>query len=169
MKLQSRKRGEGPLREIDPVRNPFNVADVPNPYDDEVKAFAAEADLDGSATDDNAQAWGAGSPHGPDIEGAWSSRWNGGADPAIPGDRKDRWKDGKAEVRTVGERLYVLFDWHHGARRGLIEARHVAATKLVGRYLNLTAPEITRPWVGLVVDHTRIDGRWPGGRLDFRR
>jgi hypothetical protein len=28
---------------------------------------------------------------------------------------------------------------------------------------------ITRPWVGLVVDATRIDGCFPNGRLDFRR
>jgi hypothetical protein len=41
--------------------------------------------------------------------------------------------------------------------------------RMVGRYLNLGKPEITRPWVGLVVDESRIDGYWTQGRLDFRR
>jgi len=26
-----------------------------------------------------------------------------------------------------------------------------------------------RPWIGLIVSNERIDGRWTGGRLDFRR
>ena len=44
------------------------------------------------------------------IAGHWSSRWNGGADPAIPGDAADRWKQGPAEVRRAGDRVYLLFD-----------------------------------------------------------
>jgi hypothetical protein len=61
-----------------------------------------------------------------------------------------------------------MFDWDDGAKRGLIEA-YCEGEGLVGRYLNLDAPEITRPWVGLIVDATRIDGEIPGGRIDFRR
>lgn len=38
-------------------RNPFNVMDVPDPNDEDVKAFAAGAALDASAQDDNAKAW----------------------------------------------------------------------------------------------------------------
>jgi hypothetical protein len=169
MKPQAQRRGDGSSRGPHDVRNPFNVMDVPNPDDEEVMAFAAHADLDGSADDENARAWGVRAAHGPHIEGVWSSRWNGGADPTIPGDSTDRWKEGRAEVRTAGDRVYLLFDWDGGARKGLIEARRVGAAKLVGRYLNLTAPEITRPWVGLIVSPARIDGRWPSGRLDFRR
>ena len=41
--------------------------------------------------------------------------------------------------------------------------------RLVGKYINLTDPKITRPWIGLIVSNQRIDGRWTGGRLDFRR
>jgi hypothetical protein len=149
------------------IRNPFKVMDVPNPDDDEVKAFADGARLEGSADDANAPAWG--NKAGPHIEGDWSSRWKGGVDPTIAGDSQDRWKDGKAEIRTVGERVYLLFDWDNGARRALIDARRVDATKLLGRYLNLSAPEISCPWIGLIVSGERIDGRWPGGRLDFRR
>jgi hypothetical protein len=54
------------------------------------------------------------------------------------------------------------------ARRGLIDARRDGA-RLVGKYINLTDPKIMRPWIGLIVSDLRIDGRWTGGRLDFRR
>ena len=71
-------------------------------------------------------------------------------------------------AKVVGDRLYLLFDWDNGARRGLIDA-HREGTRLVGKYINLTDPKITRPWIGLIVSNQRIDGRWSGGRLDFRR
>jgi hypothetical protein len=44
-----------------------------------------------------------------------------------------------------------------------------AILRLVGKYINLSNPAITRPWIGLIVSERRIDGRWPQGRLDFRR
>ena len=152
------------------VRNPFGVMDVPDPNDAEVRAFAAIATLDATADDDNAGAWGTlgGSGQYDTIAGNWSSRWNGGADPTIPGDAADQWKQGLAEARLSGTRVYLLFAWDHGARRGLIDA-HREGVRLTGKYINLTDPKITRPWIGLIVSHQRIDGRWTGGRLDFRR
>jgi hypothetical protein len=151
--------------------NPFGVADVPGPRDDAALAFAASVALDGSAEDDNASFWGGASDPGPhhEIDGLWSSRWNGGADPTIPGDATDRWKHGKAELKTAGNRIYLLFDWNDGARWGLIHARREGNDRLVGKYVNLTDRSIVRPWTGLIVSNSRIDGRWPGGRLDFRR
>jgi hypothetical protein len=152
------------------ARNPFDVMDVPNPNDQEVLEFAAGATLAGASDDENAKAWTA--PSDDDqygaIEGNWSSRWNGGAEPTIPADAADKWKQGQAEVKVAGDRLYLLFDWDNGARRGLIDA-HREGTRLVGRYINLTDPKVTRPWIGLIVNNQRIDGRWTGGRLDFRR
>ena len=74
---------------------------------------------------------------------------------------------GQAEVRTADEPVYLLFDWDNGARRGLIDAQGQSTTRLVGKYINLTDPKITRPWIGLIVSNQRIDGRWAGGRLDF--
>ena len=152
------------------TRNPFDVMDVPNPDDHEVLEFAAGAKLAGTSDDENAKAWTASSDrdryHA--IEGNWSGRWNGGADPTIPGDAANKWKQGQAKVKAAGDRLYLLFDWDNGARRGLIDA-HREGTRLVGRYVNLTDPTVTRPWVGLIVSNQRIDGRWTGGRLDFRR
>jgi hypothetical protein len=144
--------------------------DVPDPNDQEVLDFAAGAKLAGSADDENAKAWATASDRDQydAIEGYWSSRWNGGADPTIPGDAASKWKQGQAEVRAEGDRLYILFDWGNGTRRGLIDA-YREGTRLVGKYINLTDPEITRPWIGLIVSYRRIDGCWTGGRLDFHR
>jgi hypothetical protein len=152
------------------TRNPFGVMDVPSPDDQEVLAFATRADLAGTADDENAKMWTVPSDRDQYIavEGNWSSRWNGGADPTIPGDAPSEWKQGRAEVKTAGDRLYLLFDWNSGARRGLIDA-HREGARLVGKYINLTDPQIMRPWIGLIVSNCRINGRWTAGRLDFRR
>jgi hypothetical protein len=145
--------------------------DVPAPNDDAVIQFAGSTAPEPSADDENAKAWI--TPHGSSrhdtIEGHWSSRWNGGADPTIPGDTADQWKPGRAELRTAGDRVYLLFDWDSGARKGLIDARREGPQRLVGKYINLGNPAITRPWIGLIVSERRIDGRWTEGRLDFRR
>jgi hypothetical protein len=142
--------------------------DVPNPNDFEVARFAATATLEAFA-DANAEPWGTAHESDGTIEGNWCSRWNGGADPAIPEDAGYKWKRGSAEARIIGERVYLLFDWDRGARRELIDAMREGANRLVGKYINLSNPAITRPWVGLIVSNERIDGRWPQGRLDFRR
>ena len=151
------------------IRNPFGTMDVPEPNDGEVTAYAAAATLTGGADDANAAQWGLVETAADPLEGAWLGRWNGGADPTIPGDAPEKWKEGRAEVRTLGDRIYLRFDWDGGRRHGLIDARRDGANRLVGKYINLTDPRITRPWVGLIVDATRIDGRHPNGRLDFRR
>ncbi len=68
------------------TRNQFGVMDVPNPNDQEVLEFAAGAKLAGTSDDENAVAWATPSDRNQydTIEGNWSSRWNGGADPTIP-------------------------------------------------------------------------------------
>jgi hypothetical protein len=153
------------------MRNPFGVMDVPDPNDADVTEFARTATLDGSDADDNAGNWSpvdsSGQQHS--ILGNWSSRWNGGADPTIAGDSPDKWKQGRAEARIAGGRVYLYFDWDSGRRQGLIDARRDGSQRLVGKYINLSNPEITRPWIGRIVDDRRIDGRWTQGRLDFRR
>ena len=153
------------------TRNPFCVMDVPDPDDADVMQFARSTTLEGSADDVNAVNWGSadGTSLPGSIEGNWSSRWNGGADPTITGDSADKWKQGRGEARTAQDRVYLYFDWDSGARKGLIDAMRVGPQRLVGKYINLTSPAITRPWIGLIVDNTRIDGRFPEGRLDFRR
>ncbi|MBS0535646.1 MAG: hypothetical protein JSR72_16440 [Proteobacteria bacterium] len=150
------------------IRNPFGTMDVPAPADAEVTAYAATVTLAGAADDVNAAVW-ASEPAVDPLEGDWCSRWNGGADPTIAGDAPDKWKQGRAEVRANGDRLYLRFDWDNGRRHGLIEAVCEDGGRLVGKYINLTDPKIQRPWVGRIVDLTRIDGCFPNGRLDFRR
>ncbi|WP_247425786.1 hypothetical protein [Bradyrhizobium sp. 139] len=76
---------------------------------------------------------------------------------------------GRADIRIAGSRIYLRFDWDKGRRHGLIDAARDGTDRLVGKYINLTTPAITRPWIGLVVDTARIDGCFPNGRLDFRR
>ena len=168
MKPQDAENRNSSVDQPHRTRNPYDVMDVPNPDDHEVLEFAAGANLAGTAGDENAVAWTATGDQYRAIEGNWSSRWNGGADPTIPGDAANKWKQGQAEVKAAGDRLYLLFDWENGARRGLIDA-HREGTRLVGKYINLTDPKVTRPWIGLIVSNQRIDGRWTGGRLDFRR
>jgi hypothetical protein len=108
MNPESERNRGGAFDEGGGVRNPFGVMDVPDPNDQEVETFAASAKLDGSADDENASAWRTvGGRDQPDmIEGNWFSRWNGGVDPTIPGDAKDKWKLGQAEVARAGERIY---------------------------------------------------------------
>jgi hypothetical protein len=170
MKSESAKRtavsGNDPA-----TRNPFGVMDVPNPNDDDVTQFAGNTAPEESADDENAKPWGTGdaSDQRGAIEGEWSSRWKGAADPTIPGDTPDKWKQGRGEARIVGDRVYLLFEWDSGKRRGLIDARREGPHRLVGKYINLNNPEITVPWVGLVVSDLRIDGYFTQGRVDFRR
>ena len=160
------------VSENDPaIRNPFGVMDVPNPNDDGVTHYARNTVPEESAADENAKPWSAGdkSSQRSTIEGEWSSRWKGAADPTIPGDAPDKWKQGQGEAKIVGDRVYLLFDWDSGKRRGLIDARREGPRRLVGKYINLNNPEITVPWVGLVVSDHRIDGYFTQGRVDFRR
>jgi hypothetical protein len=170
--MKSENARHNAVSDNDPaIRNPFGVMDVPNPDDDAVMQFARNTVPEQSAADQNADRWSAvdaGYQRGT-VEGQWSSRWNGAVDPTIPGDAADKWKHGKGEARIVGDRVYLLFDWDNGARRGLIDARHEGPDRLVGKYLNLNNPEISVPWVGLVVSDQRIDGYFSRGRVDFRR
>ena len=151
------------------IRNPFGTMDVPGPHDREVVDYAAGATLAGGPDDLNAPQWKPPAAAADPLDGIWASRWKGGADPTIPGDAADKWKEGRAEVRVAGDRVFLRFDWGGGRRHGLIEAQREGANRLVGKYVNLTTPEIARPWVGLIVDAARIDGCFPNGRLDFRR
>ena len=150
------------------IRNPFGTMDVPVPNDREVADYAATAAPEGDANDANAPQWSL-QRQADSLDGAWSSRWNGGADPTIPGDSPEKWKQGRAELRVIADRVYLQFDWDNGRRHGLIDARRVGEKRLVGKYINLTTPAIMCPWVGLIVDVTRIDGCFPFGRIDFRR
>jgi hypothetical protein len=115
-------------------RNPFDVADVPDPEGQDVVEFAAAVPSEEGAGDV------------PDsLDGEWTSRWNGGVDTTIPGDTKEAWKSGRAEIVARAGVTYVFFDWDGGRRKGLLEARRERPDRLVGKYVNVTDPTITRP------------------------
>lgn len=141
---------------------PFGVRDAPDPDGPDIAILAAQATLDGSGDDDNAGTWNPTQTNADftTLAGDWSSRWNG--------DGFD-WMLGEGELRLRDDRVYILFDWDDGTHQGLIDAQRDGHHRLVGRYLNLSDPSITSPWVGLIVNDHRIDGRHSGGRIDFRR
>jgi len=142
------------------ARNPFNLADVPDPIGADVEAFAgALAALDreiAPEADENAIAWVAIATNATSIDGAWSGRWR---------DRESNWNGGVATVHVDGDRVYILYK---DAGRYLIEAE-VRGDRWVGRYVNVDRPSDTSPWVGVVISPYRIDGFWKQGRWDFRR
>jgi hypothetical protein len=152
-------------------RNPFGVLDAPDPNGQDIDEFAAQVQRSDSSIDAKALVRNASRGDEPyrSIEGHWLSRWNGGGEPAMVGDTEDTWKPGTGELRVVGDRVYVLFDWADSARQALLDARRDGPVTLIGRYVNLGDPTITSPWRGRIVDNRRIDGRWSNGRLDFRR
>lgn len=149
------------------TRNPFKVKDVPDPDGEDVKAFAAKVKLEGDAKDANAKQWADEATAGKkgSLDGEWSSRWKGGK-------AQDKWISGTARVKSVGDRVYILYS--DRTNTYLIDARREGKNRLVGRYVNTNKPTDTSPWVGIVVDDERIDGVWEkgsgtGGRWDLRR
>jgi hypothetical protein len=150
--------------QLQTTRNPFGVRDVTEPFGADVMEFASKVVPSSRDQDPNASQWGMVRERGTggSLESAWSSRWNGGAAGHV-------WREGRATLRSTAAHIYILFDWDDGASCGLIEARQEDARRLVGKYVNLGNPGITRAWVGFIVDENRIDGHWVDGRLDFRR
>lgn len=138
------------------MRNPFAVADVPDPTGADVTDFAAAVPAAVSADDDNAVAWVAIATSSDGLEGAWSSRWRTG-----DGD----WEQGVATVRRANGRVFILYK---DAGTYLFEAEE-RGDLLVGRFANVATPTATSPWLGRVVTPYRIDGYWRGGRWDLRR
>jgi hypothetical protein len=145
------------------ARNPFGAPDVADADGVDVQQFAATVKLSGRADDPNATRW---SEHpvgatGPTIEGEWSARWNNEKSPR-------RWANGKAEIRIVRDRVYILFEGENGAVQ-LIDALRRSDDTLVGRYVDLLRRRDSTPFVGRIIDRERIDGQWGSGRWDFRR
>jgi hypothetical protein len=153
---------EAPAGPASTSRNPFGVPDVPQEYlGDDVARWSATVDMPAAEDDPNAERWalladpdGAGG-----IDGRWAARWNFAVDPA--------WREGLAEVRSNGDRVFILFTGQSGVRY-LVEAGR-EGDRLVGAYQNLVDASDAAPWTGRIVGDERIDGTWPQGRWDFRR
>lgn len=142
------------------ARNPFGLPDVEHPFGPAVKEFIQGTRLAGSDADENAPAWTAvAAPGAASIDGQWASRWKDTGD----------WTTGRATIRTKGDRIYILYRDSGG--RYLFELRYGQGNtqRLVGRYVNLGDEDDNGPWVGRIIGNDRIDGKWNGGRWDFRR
>jgi len=144
-------------------RNPFGVTDVPNPDGDDVQAFAQKINLLGDKKDDNAPQWSEKATKGNAgiLDGEWFCRWSSG------GGAFTSWYCGIATVRTVKDRVYILYKDETGTF--LIDTLR-KGNRLIGRYLCVVGETSdSTPWVALIVDNERIDGSWRGGRWDLRR
>ncbi len=141
-------------------RNPFGFPDIEDCCGADVQEFVALAPQFGARDDPNAEAWAAGNPaeeRQPDsIDGSWQCRWTLGDSGFVPG---------SATIRSTGSRVYI-----HYRDEGdyFIEAER-DGDRLAGRYVNLSDPRDTTPWVAKIVGLERIDGAWTGGRWDCRR
>ncbi len=142
--------------------NPFGWPDVPGADGAEVHKFAEQCRLEGSAKDPNAALWpreAVAVTEG--IDGVWFSRWS-------KRDAPTRWASGTAQVKSVGNRVYILYQQDDGVIH-VVETVRVGSDRLVGRYINPGARHDTTPWVGRIIDQERIDGEWGEGRWDLRR
>ncbi len=129
-----------------------------------INSFAKSFNLRGGPDDNNAQEWHeavSGILSVKDkIEGEWYSRWN-------REDFKNEWVSGVAHIVRIGNRVYIL---HKDVGNiYLIEAQLQDEKMLIGKYTNLGNRLDSAPWIGLIVDGNRIDGKWPQGRWDLRR
>ncbi len=93
------------------------------------------------------------------IEGPWRGRWYRTDDHQLR-------HEGAAHVFTVGEWIYIYYT--DATNQYLIKAK-MKGKRLIGRYVNLGVKQDSSPWVGVVVNNRRIDGRYLGGCWDFRR
>jgi TPR repeat protein len=129
----------------------------------DVLAFADTKKDHGGSADPNAKPWTAtvvkGVPN--NLDGEWASRWK-------HNDKDAKWNVGTAQVKAVGERLFIQYKGDGGGEF-LIKLQHVGKDKLVGRYVNLDKQTDSTPWVGFVVNSERIDGYWTNGRWDLQR
>jgi hypothetical protein len=158
---------DAPRNTSDPnSRNPFHVTDVPDPDGPDVKAYAATAATDlGKAGDENSKSWVTQAVKGnrASIDGEWVGRWNMS--------RSDHWvPEYKAEVKTVGDRVYIFYRDHQGR---FLADLHREKDLLVGRMVGIDNPADSSACVVRIVDNERLDGSWKGlggdGRFDFRR
>lgn len=128
----------------------------------------AELEFTDDPGDPNATEWATSSARDySDLEtlnGRWSSRWYEAPD--------DEWGE---IVWNVGSATFVAHDRYfvviHTGLRGdyLMIGRRDASGRLVGRHYNVNNSRDSWPWVGIVKNEHRIDGRWTFGRWDFQR
>lgn len=142
------------------------VADFDLPADlfqgTDVTQLLRKLDTIGNDDDKNAALWSQSHLRfsGDDLDGLWATRWGGGT-------ARGEWAQGVARVQVFDGYFYALT--HDGRADCLIAAKKVGRYRLAGRYINLAVTHEVLPWVGRVVNNSRIDGFWSQGRWDLRR
>lgn len=129
----------------------------------ELNVFDKKIQLSGSPEDPNAVDWTTNVSHKDDLSfltGNWHSRW-------YEEPRTTEWHLGTAAfmahrqywalIHTDGEFEYFIIGWQSDKNR------------LLGYRYNINDPLDRSPWVGVIIDNTRIDGKWKNGRWDLRR
>ena len=143
------------------TRNPFQITDICDMKYDEILDFAQTVNLPGDANDPNSAPWADDLEVTNDtLDGSWKSRWNSGPGTA--------WNEIPADL-SLPQDVFILFSEDKGQSGYLIEAKHLFNDWLVGRYINITNPGQTSPWIGRIISNDRIDGIYDGGRWDLRR
>jgi hypothetical protein len=57
----------------------------------------------------------------------------------------------------------------NGGGQYIIKAQAQVDNKLIGRYINVNKESDSTPWVGIMVNDNRIEGKWKGGTWNFTR
>ncbi|HZF09264.1 MAG TPA: hypothetical protein VFE33_10790 [Thermoanaerobaculia bacterium] len=94
------------------------------------------------------------------LEGKWSGRWNKFSDP-------DKWHVGEASILVHGD--YFVLVYSDPDSEFLMIGRQEEDGRLAGRHYAIHNFRDSSPWVGVLVDKSRIDGQWRYGRWDFQR
>jgi hypothetical protein len=151
-----------PALKVQNSRNPFGVRDVSNLDGLDIVNFAQNVALEDSANNQNILAWTdeESKEEFLTIDGKWEGRWNSGF-------MGRNFYQGTAFIKSVADKIYILYQ--DSTNFYLIGAKKVNENYLWGRYMNLSYPDDSTPWVGYLVNNCRIDGQWTQGRWDFRR
>lgn len=131
----------------------------------DVRQLLSRVDLSGGPEDPNAEPWAAAYGKAsqrrlPPLEGRWAARWNRFAD-------ADNWHVGEASIQVHGD--YFVLVYSDPGSEFLMIGRQDQEGRLVGRHYAINNFRDSSPWVGILVNGTRIDGQWRYGRWDFQR
>ncbi len=145
-------------------RNPFGLKDIIIPRGfTAAKNLAKTTKFSSSPKDPNASNWNKSGniKKASSIDGKWQCRWNDSSDP-------NSWNTCKADIKTVDKQIFIQVQ--DGSYRYLMALPQLPIGKtLEGAYIDQKTPSDINPFIAKVYNNRRIDGRWNGGRWDFKR
>jgi hypothetical protein len=93
------------------------------------------------------------------IVGTWNTEWNSGNNEYILG---------TATILVTNDYWIYVSQIDKNGGQYIIKAKLIN-NRLVGRYINTYHESDSTPWVGIIVDDNRIDGKWVSGNWNFNR